>query len=184
MPKPDPSELIRLLSGEQVFGLNTDSKILQAANEVSARAMFEMFTRCDTTREGWADEFADGLMEIATGDPSVLIGFDDGRWQGLESDGEDLAEADSMTESDVYLRLEFTNDDACFYQFHLFPQLDEPFIQGAARKCEGACQHLMVTLAHPDDLQVFIQHLRSNPHLKKVHHSSAEIFNAAPSHGV
>ena len=184
MPTPDPSELIRLLSGEQVFGRDTDSKILQAANEVSARAMFEMFTRCDTSRTGWADEFADGLMEIATGDPSVLIGFDDGRWQGLESDEEALPEAESATASDFYLRLEFTDEDASYYQFHLFPPLDEPFIQGAARKREGTCQHLMVTLARPDDLQVFIQHLRSNPHLKEVHDSTAEVFNAAPSHAI
>jgi len=184
MPTPDPSDLIRMLSGEQVFGRDTDSKILQAANEVSARAMFEMFARIDTSRDGWAREFADGLMEIATGDPSVLIGFDDGRWQGLEADADDLPEIDSATTSDVYLRLEFTDEDASYYQFHLFPRLDEPFIQGAARKREGACQHLMVTLAHPDDLQVFIQHLRSNPHLKEVHDSTEEAFNAAPSHAI
>ena len=184
MPTPDPSELIRLLSGEQVFGRDTDSKILQAANEVSARAMFEMFTRCDTSRDRWAQEFADGLMEIATGDPSVLIGFDDGRWQGLEADGDDLPEVDSASASDFYLRLEFTDEDASYYQFHLFPPLDEPFIQGAARKREGAFQHLMVTLAHPDELQVFIQHLRSNPHLKEVHDSTAEAFNSAPSHAI
>lgn len=184
MPTPDPSELIRLLSGEQVFGRDTDSKILQAANEVSARAMFEMFTRCDTRRDGWAEEFADGLMEIATGDPSVLIGFDDGRWQGLESDEEDLPEDEAATASDFYLQLEFTDEKASYYQFHLFPPLNEPFIQGAARKREGSFQHLKVTLAHPNDLQVFIQHLRSNPHLKQVHDSTPEVFNTAPSHAI
>lgn len=167
-----------------MFGRDTDSKILQAANEISARAMFELFRRCDTGSSGWADDFANGLMEIATGDPSVLIGLDDGRWQGLESNGEDLPEADPATAADFYLRLEFTNEDASYYQFHLFPPLDEPFIQGAARKREGACQHLMITLAHPDDLQVFIQHLRSNPHLKEVHDSTAEVFHAAPSHAI
>ncbi len=181
---PDPTELIRLLSGEQVFGRDTDSKILQASNEVSARAMFEMFTRCNTSCEGWAEDFADGLMEIATGDPSILIGFDDGRWQGLESDGEALPENESVTASDFYLQLEFTDEDASYYQFHLFPPLNEPFIQGAARKREGACQHLVVTLSHPNDLQVFIQRLRSNPHLKGVHDSTAEVFNAAPSHAI
>ncbi len=184
MLTPDPSELFRLLSGEQVFGRDTDSKILQAANEVSARAMFEMFRRCDASRNGWAAEFGDELMEIATGDPSVLIGFDDGRRQGLDSDGEDLPEDDSSMASDFYLRLEFTDEDASYYQFHLFPPLDEPFIQGASRKREGACQHLMVTLARPNDLQVFIQHLRSNPHLKEVHDSTAEVFHAAPSHAI
>ncbi len=184
MPTPDPSELIRLLSGEQVFGRDIDSKVFQAGNEVSARAMFEMFRRCDTSRDGWAEEFADGLMEIVTGDPSVLIGFDDGRWHGLESEGEDQPVDDSAAACDFYLRLEFTDEDASYYQFHMFPSLDEPFIHGAARKREGRCQHLMVTLTHPDYLQVFIQHLRSNPHLKEVHDSTAEVFNAAPSNAI
>jgi hypothetical protein len=184
MPTPNPSELLRLFSGEQVFGRDTDSKILQASNEVSARMMFEMFMRCDTGREGWAQEFADGLMEMTTGGLSVLIGFDDGRGQGLESNGEDLPAYDSVTASDFYLRLEFADEDASYYQFHLFPPLDEPFVQGAARKREGASQHLMITLAHPNDLQVFIQRLRSHPHLKEVHDSTAEVFNSAPSHGI
>lgn len=184
MPIPDPSALIRLLSGEQVFGRDTDSKILHAANEVSARAMFEIFKHYDTSRDGWAEEFGDGLMEIVTGDPSILIGFDDGRWQGLESWGEEQQRDDTATAFDFFLRLEFTTEDASYYQFHLFPPLNEPFIMGAARKREGACQHLMVTLARPDDLQVFIQHLCSNPHLKEVHDSSPDVFNAAPSHSI
>jgi hypothetical protein len=184
MATPDPSELIRILCGEQVFGRDIDSKILQAANEMSARAMFEMFARCDTGRDGWAGGFADELMEITTGDPSVLIGFDDGMSQGLESSGEDILVEDSATACEFYLRLEFTNEDASYYQFPLFPPLNEPFIQGASRKREGAFQHLRVTLAHPDDLQVFIQHLRSNPHLKAVHDSDAEAFKAAPSQRV
>jgi hypothetical protein len=184
MPIPDPTELIRLLCGEQVFGRDTDSKILQAANEMSARVMFEIFKRCDTSREGWEVEFADGLMEITTGDPSVLIGFADGRSQGLESSGAEVQDEDSTAASDFYLRLEFSDEDACYYQFHLFPTLDEPFIQRAARKREGKCQHLMVTLAHLDDLQVFIQRLRFNPHLKEVHDSTVDVFNAAPSHAI
>lgn len=184
MPTPDASELIRLLCGEAIFGRDIDSKILQASNEVSARLMFEVFMRCDTGRVGWAQEFADALMEMTTGGLSGLIGFDDGRGQGVGSDGEDLPADDSATASDFYLRLEFTDEDASYYQFHLFPPLDEPFVQGAARKREGASQHLMVTLSHPNDLQVFIQNLRSNPHLKAVHDSTAEVFNAAPSHGV
>ena len=167
-----------------MFGRDTDSKILQATNEMSGRMMFEMFVRCDTSREGWAQEYADGLLELATGDPSVLVGFDDGRWKGAESSDEDLAACDSATACDFYLRLEFTNEDACYYQFHLFPTLDEPFIEGACRKREGRFQHVMVTLAHPDDLQVFIQNLRSNPHFKEVHDSCIEVFEAAPSQSV
>jgi len=181
---PDPSALIRVLCGERVFGLDTDSKILQAANEVSARAMFEMFVRCDTSHVNWASKYADDLMEITTGDPSILIGFDDGRSQGLESNGEQTLVEDSATGCEVYLRLEFTNEDASYYQFSLFPALNEPFIQGASRKREGRFQHIRVELAHSDDLQVFIQHLRSNPHLKAVHDSDAAAFKAARSESI
>jgi hypothetical protein len=184
MPAPDPSDLIRIFSGNTVFGRDTDSRILQAANGMSGRLMFELFLRRDTSRDGWAREFADELFELSTGDPSILVGFDDGRWQGRESADGELPDGESVTACDHYLRLEFTDEDASYYQFHLFPNLDESFLLGASRKREGAFQHLRVTLAHPDDFQVFIQRLRSNPHLKVVHDSSAEEFNAAPSHAM
>lgn len=184
MASPDPSALIRVLCGERVFGLDTDSKIIQAANEVSARAMFEMFVLYDTRREDWASVFAQDLMEITTGDPSILIGFDDGRSQRLESSGEDILVEDRATACEFYLRLEFTNEDASYYQFPLFPALNEPFIRCASRKREGRFQHIRVELAHSDDLQVFIQHLRSNPHLKAVHDSDAGAFKAARSESI
>ena len=183
MATPDPSELIRVLCGQQVFGRDIDSKILQAANGMSARLMFELFTRCDLNREDWASDFANELMEIGTGDPLVLVGLDDGRWQGIESTGEEVPD-DTTTACEFFLRLEFTNEDASYYQFHLFPSFNEPFIQSVSRKREGPCQHLSLTLAHPDDLQVFIQHLRTNPHLKAVHDSNEAAFNAAPSHSI
>jgi hypothetical protein len=182
MPKPDLSLLIQILNGEQVFDRDTDSRILQAANEVSARLFVEFLEKCDTSAPTWAKEFADQLMEIRSGDPSILVGFDDGRWQGLESgDGEPESNAAAKTSSEFYLRLEFTDADACYYQFHLFPAFDEPFIESAVRKRSDQFQFLKVTLAHPDDLQVFIQNLRGNPHLRYVHDSTEEEFNRAPS---
>lgn len=177
MSSPDPTELIRLLSGESVFDRDTDSKILQAANEVSGRAMFELFQRCDTSSPNWVQEFADGLMEISTGDPCALIGFDDGRWQGRESDGEDLQD----TSQEYYLKLEFVDSDACFYQFHLFPAFEEPFLQEVSRKRAEEYQYIRIQIAHPEDLQVFIQNLRGNPHFVKVHDSTANEFQEAPS---
>ncbi|MGB0582564.1 MAG: hypothetical protein ACPGVU_23005 [Limisphaerales bacterium] len=184
MTSPDPKLLCRVLGGAAVFDRDTDSKILQAANGMSARAMFELFKRCDTKQKGWELGFAAALMEMTTGDPSILIGFDDGRTQGLEADEADLPEDMSETSADYYLKIEFTDADACYYQFHLFPAFDEPFIEGAARKREDRFQHVLVTLAHPDDLQVFIQNLRRNPHLRRVHDSSLEEFNDAPSQAV
>ena len=184
MKHPDPTQLIHVLCGKEVFGRDVDSKILQGANEVSGRAMFELFRTCNTNSTAWASEFADDLMELSTGDPSALISLDDGRWQGLEEDWELPLAEDSPSATDYYLKLEFSDSDACYYQFPLFPSLDETFIAGGARKREDQFQHLMVTLAHPADLQVFIQNLRSNPHLKHVHDSSEEEFNQSPSHAV
>ena len=181
MPSPDPRNLIRLLSGESVFDRDTDSKILQAANEVSGRAMFELFHRCDTSAPNWAQDFAGGLMEISTGDPGSLIGFDDGRRQGLESDGEDSPDDTTNTSQEHYLKLEFADAEACFYQFHLFPTFEEPFFQEVSRKRAEEHQYLRIRIAHPEDLQVFIQNLRGNPHFVKVHDSTANEFNEAPS---
>ncbi len=116
--------------------------------------------------------------------PGSLIGFDDGRWQGKEV--EDESELPPIPEAacTFYLKLEFRNEDAAYYQFPLFPAMDEPFLPGGARKREDQYQHLRVDLAHPDDLQLFIEGLRSNPHLIAVEESSETVFWAAPSHAV
>lgn len=180
---PDPTLLLRAISGETVFGLDVDSKIRQASNETSAMAFVHLFNRCDDSVPGWEKDFADSLMELSTGDPSCLIGFDDGRWQGLEEgDGEDWTEP--VAESVHYLRLAFTNADAAYYQFHLFPDIDAPFLAGSARKREAEFQHLRIDLTDPAHLQEYIRRLRSNPHLVSVEESTEEIFNAAASHSV
>jgi hypothetical protein len=181
MTAPDPTDLIRLLSGESVFDLDTDSKILQAANEVSGRAMFELFKRCDTSVPNWEQDFAGGLLEISTGDPGSLIGFDDGRWQGLESGGEYSPDDTTDKSQEYYLKLEFADAEACFYQFHLFPTFEEPFFQEVSRKRADEYQYLRIRIAHPKDLQVFIRNLRRNPHFVKVHDSAAHEFDEAPS---
>lgn len=62
--------------------------------------------------------------------------------------------------------------------------MDEPFLSGGARKREGVFQHVQVDLPRPDDLQLFIEGLRKNPHLIAVEESSEEVFLKAPSHAV
>lgn len=184
MPSPDPDLLIRLFAGESVFDRDTDSKILQASNEMSARALFEMFQRFDTGSDGWEKEFADALKEISHGDPSVLIGFDDGRWLGLPSgeDEPDLTETDESSE--YYLRLEFTDEEACYYLFDFIPRFDEPFVLGGGQKREGKNKFVQVTLPKQEYLQVFIQNLRVSHFLLGVHDSSLEEFAAAKSHRI
>ena len=179
MPTPALHDVLRILAGESVFDRDTDSKILQASNEVTARALYELLREYDTNSPDWAKEMANDLMEISEGDPSVLIGFDDGRWQGREGDDEDLPPESGFHEE--YLKLEFVNADACFYQFHLFPTFDEPFFEEVSRKRAYEFQYLNIRVTHPDDVQVFIQNLRGNPHLVKVHQSNEEEFSSAPS---
>lgn len=151
---------------------------------MSARLLVELFGRCDDSKLGWEGEFAKSLSEFGMGEPSVLIGFDDGRWQGKEvADGGDISPIPDEN-STHYLKLTFRNEDAAFYQYSLFPSMNEPFLAGGARKLDGAFQHVRVDLPHPDDLQLFIEGLRSNPHLIAVEESTEDVFWAAPSHGV
>ena len=181
---PDSSILLRIISGESVFGMDTDSRIRQASNCMSARLMIELFSRYDDSNPGWEVEFAEALSEFSLGDPSALVGFDDGRWQGKEvADGDEVSPVPEANSSH-YLKLTFRNEDAAYYQFSLFPRMDEPFLAGGGRKREGAFQHVRVDLAHPDDLQLFVEGLRSNPHLIAVEESTEDTFWAAPSHGV
>jgi hypothetical protein len=179
---PDPTKLLQVIAGEFVFGLEIDSRIRQAANGMTALLMIELFKRCDEGKANWPVEFADGLSELGMGDPSVLVGFDDGRSEGREAEDGDFEASESPSEH--YLKLRFTDEDAAYYQFHLYPAFDEPFITAVQRKREGDLQHIRIELSHPDKLQLFIQGLRHNPHLVSVDASSEEVFAAAASQAV
>ena len=164
--------------------MDVDSRIRQASNGMSARLMIELFNRCDTSSEDWPGEYAESLSEFFVGDPSVLVGFDDGRGQGKGVEDENDLPPVPEASFSYYLRLKFRNEDAAYYQFPVFPSMDQAFLAGGARKREGEFQHLRVDLAHPDDLQLFIEDLRSNPHLLCVEESSEEEFTEAPSHAI
>lgn len=181
---PDPATLFRIIAGESVFGLDVDSKIRQAANRMSARLLIELYYRCDAAEPDWQTRFADSLPEHMLCDPNALVGFDDGRWQGREVDSEENLPPIPEATVTRYLKLRFCNEEAAYYQFSLFPSMDQPFLAGGARKREGEFQHVRVDLAHVDDLQLFIEDLRSNPHLVSVEESSEEIFFRAPSHAI
>ena len=86
--------------------------------------------------------------------------------------------------TEVYLRLIFRNEDAAYYQFHLFPDLEADYVLGAARKRTGAVQHVRLALSRPEALQSFIESCRSNPHFLRVEQSTAEEFARAPSNGI
>lgn len=181
---PDQTSLLRIIAGEAVFGLDVDSKIRKASDCMSARLMIELFNRCDDTRPGWQMEFAESLSKCLTGNPSALLGFDDGRWRDNEVNDERGLTPIPEANVTYCLKLNFRNEDAAYYQFWLFPTMDEPLVAGGERKREGQFQHVRVDLAHPDDLQLFIEGLRSNPHLISVEESTEEVFSRAPSHAV
>ncbi|MDB6076837.1 MAG: hypothetical protein JWO82_584 [Akkermansiaceae bacterium] len=179
MPNPDPSLLARVLSGERVFDLDTDTRILQASNEMSARLLFELFQRADLSSSEGAAKFAEGLQKYSGGDPVALIGFNDGRWQGREAgaDAESSPPGEPASSSpDYYLRLEFVSSEACFYQSPLFPSFKEPFVGEYSRRSQAQFQYVRLAVSRPEDLQRFIANLRENPFLLHIHESSEQEF--------
>jgi len=137
----------------------------------------------------WDDESADFALQLSAlltkfsgEEVSSLIGFDTGYLPSGDGASEIAQRPEKPTE--FYLRLVFRDEDAVYYQFHLFPHLDAEYVLGAARKRTGAVQHLRVELSHPDALQSFIEACRTNPHLLRVEESTAEEFERAPSNAI
>lgn len=185
MPVPDPSLLARLLSGEAVFESEMDKRLLEAATSVTARGTFELWKRCDTDQEDWLNSFLEQLEMLAQVEPYLACSYDDENWPGIVLSDEYVRPTEvANTEPRFYYKLEFTNEDAAYYQFHYFPPFDQSFITGAAKKREGVYQHLMVELESADDRVFFEQSLRSNPHIAAIQHSDEESFNKAPSNAV
>lgn len=169
--------LIRSILGEKIWGLDIDSKIRQAANEMSARAMLEMYSHTVLSGKGTVEDFAHGAVELCTGDPGTLIGFDDKRWQDLPVGEEQQAPGESETSCSFHLRLHFTDREAAFYQFEIFPQ--SKFLMARKLPCTGACQVIRVELPDADALQLFLRNLRHNPHLTSVEEITEEEFHTA-----
>jgi hypothetical protein len=183
MAHPTPEQISDIILGKrEVYGLDMDSRIRSASNRMSARALLELFARLDDESPDFAEQFAALLRDCDVGDPSILIGFDTGAMATIEGE-EDLPEIPEHP-FEYYLRLVFRDEEAAYYQFHLFPDMNAGYICGGARKREGAVQHVRVELVREDALELFIESCQSNPHLLRVERSTAEEFWEAPSHGV
>jgi hypothetical protein len=180
MPQPTPNQIADIvLDRSQVYDLDTDSHIRQAANRLTARALFELLARFDDQSPDFASQVS-ALLSVLPGEsPSCLIGFDTGDIPSAE----DIPESADQP-SEHYLRLVFHDEQAAYYQFHLFPDLDADYVLGASRKRAGAVQHLRITLSRPEALQTFIESCRSNPHFVRVEQSTPDEFHRAPSNGV
>jgi len=171
-----------VLNRRQVYGLDADGRIREAANRLTARALFEILGRLDDESVDFASHLSALISQFGGGELSYLIGFDT-RCIPTE-DGD--AEIPQQTEIPVeyYIKLVFRNEDAAYYQFPLFPHLQADYVLGAARKRAGAVQHIRIELSRPECLQSFIESCRSNPHFLRAEESTAEEFQRAPSNAI
>jgi hypothetical protein len=181
MPAPDPEKLASLLLGtDPVYGLETDYLIRKAGNGMSATAFFQTLRRLDEASETFQADLQALCEPLAHGDPSVLISFDDGRWDHLPPapEGEDDEEWPEDGPR-YFLRLLFESSEAAFYLNYYVPDLSVPYILGASRKLQGAEQILSITLADAKYLHVFLDQLKACQFLEGIEELTAEEFQAA-----
>ena len=182
MARPSPEQLVDIiLNRREVYGLDADSRIRQAANRLTARAFFEFLEKLDNDSADLPSQLARLLDEFGGEELSYVIGFDTGTVPA--SEGEAVVPPPANEPADYYLKLVFADEAAAYYQFPLFPDLGADYVRGAARKRSGAVQHIKIELASSDALQLFIESCRANPHFVRIEQSTAEEFRLAPSNG-
>jgi hypothetical protein len=190
MTNEQANKIIRVLATEErVFGLEVDSLIREGGNSMTAGALFRTLHGLDLDSEDFPERLAEFIREMCVGDPSMLIGYDDGRWVDLPVVDEDaegeavVAEADAAVPTSHCLRIVHVSEDASFYLFHAGGSLlDGSAVVSGARKREGAVHHVRVELSDAAQLQHIITRARQCPHVVRVEESSEEEFWAAPSH--
>lgn len=183
MAQPSAEKIVDVILGRRsVYGLDTDSRIREVANRLTARALFELLGRLDDALPDFDSQLSALFSEFGGDEVSLLIGFDTGDVPIEDSESEAPQGPEKPTER--YLKLIFRNEDAAYYQFPLFPHFDDKYILGTARKRAGAVQHIRIELSRPEALQSFIESCRTNPHFLRVEESSAEEFERAPSNAV
>ena len=183
MARPSPEKIADIVLGRrQVYDLDADSRIQEAANRLTARALFELLERLDDEIPEFTTALPALLADFPDEEVSYLVGFDPGGVPSNDQEHEEQSQPEKPTEH--YLKLVFRNEDAAYYQFPFFPHLEAPYILGAARKRTGNVQHLRIELSHPGALQLFIESCRSNPHFLRIEESTESEFIHAPSNAV
>jgi hypothetical protein len=143
----------------------------------------ELLSRLDDQSPDFPTQLSALLSELGVGEGATyLIGFDTGDIQSGDLEADTTQPTAKPTE--YFLKLVFRNEDAAYYQFPLFPQLEADYLLGAARKRTGAVQHIRIELSRPEALQTFIESCRSNPHFVRVEESTADEFQRAPSNAI
>jgi hypothetical protein len=184
MTSEDATKVMRVLcTDDNVFGLAIDSLLRQGGNEMTAGALLRGLQQLDFSLENFHDQLSQFISEFSQGDPSILIGFDDGRWQDLPV-GEITDDAELSSSPSVHhLRVIHSSEDASFYLFFSGSRILEGCgITGGARKREGAIHHVRVELSHPRFLQQVLTRTRECPHVIRIEESTEAEFWAAPSH--
>jgi hypothetical protein len=82
-------------------------------------------------------------------------------------------------------RITFQNEEAAFYQFHVFPPVVYlPWVSGWARKRNASSQLILVELTGDNDRDRFLELCCENPHVLKIEEISEDEFTASPSHTI
>jgi hypothetical protein len=82
-------------------------------------------------------------------------------------------------------RITFQNEDAAFYQFHVFPPVVHiPWVSGWARKRNASAQLILVELQEEEDRDRFLELCCENPHVLKIEEISEDEFTATPSQAI
>jgi hypothetical protein len=82
-------------------------------------------------------------------------------------------------------RITFQNEDAAFYQFHVFPPVVHiPWVSGWARKRNASTQLILVELKEEEDRDRFLELCCENPHVLKIEEISEDEFTATPSQAI
>jgi hypothetical protein len=82
-------------------------------------------------------------------------------------------------------RITFQNEDAAFYQFHVFPPVVHiPWVSGWARKRNASTQLILVEVEQDEDRDRFLEICCENPHVLKIEEISEAEFTATPSQAI
>jgi hypothetical protein len=166
-----------VLNRKQIYSLDIDARLRDAANRLSARAFFELLSRLDDRDPTFGNLLSD-LCKDAFKDDTYVIGFAE---ESVERQESEVLPEEPVTGAEYYFRLLFANADAAYYQFPLFPDFDRDYIVGGARKQSGEWQYIRLELSEAGFLQTFIEECRRNPHFERIEECSADDFREAPS---
>jgi hypothetical protein len=174
-----------LTTDERVYGLEIDSLLRQCGNQMTAMALFRALDRIDFASPDFAEQLWQLILESSQGDPSVLIGFDDGRWQHLPESIDEPTDENRPGDCSCHcwLRVRYITEEASFYLFHSAGRLLEAGgVVSSGRKRAGAFHYLCLELADRRFLQPILMRLRECPHVIRAEESSEADFLSAPSH--